>query len=451
MKISSVGAVLAVAGVLASFACSDDSSSDTVGTGATGGSGSGATGGQAGASGSSGSSGSAGTDAGSDAPSSAPRHFRRITLSTEFLCEGANFGDFDGDGVTDVVAGPYWYAGPEFTQAHAIYPPPDPLPNPAGEYSDNFFAFVHDLDADGDQDVLFVGFPGGFPNDPTNGYWYENPGTPGTLWTLHDVLDLVENESPDFTDLTGDGKPELVFNTGGRLGWAAPDWANPAAPWTFHPLSPVGGPYWAFTHGLGIGDLNGDGRRDVLEVTGYYLQPDSLASDPVWPRQVQSFGEGGAQMFTDDVDGDGDADIVTSLEAHHSGLAWFEQRNESGAVTFTEHEIVARKPTGDAIIHEPHALTLHDVDGDGDRDIVTGERFWGHYPGGNVSIDDPARIYWFELVRSGGTVEYRLHQVDDNSGVGTQVVVGDVTADGLPDIVTANKKGAFVLVQELGD
>jgi hypothetical protein len=434
--LTSCAALVAGGLILASLACSDESASDASDSGGTGGS-----------------SGSAGSDAGVDVPT--PHHFRRVTLSTQFLCEGANFGDFDGNGVTDVVAGPFWYAGPEFTEAHPIYPVPDPLPE-LRNYSKNFFAFPHDFDADGDLDVLFVGFPGELA------YWHENPGSVGPFWTRHDVFDLVDNESPDFTDLTGDGKPELVFHTrldplapepGGQLGWAAPDWANPTAKWVFHPIfSPPSDKYWAFTHGLGIGDVDGDGRRDILEFTGYWLQPGALASEPTWPRNVQSFGEGGAQMFTDDVDGDGDADIVTSLEAHHSGLAWFEQRSESGTVTFTEHEILARRPTGDSVIHEPHALTLHDMDGDGDRDIVTGERIWGHIPEGAVSIDDgPARTYWFELVREGGTVEYRRHLADDDSGVGTQVVVGDVTGDGLPDIVTANKKGAFVLVHELGD
>jgi hypothetical protein len=37
------------------------------------------------------------------------------------------------------------------------------------------------------------------------------------------------------------------------------------------------------------------------------------------------------------------------------------------------------------------------------------------------------------------------------SGVGTQVTVGDLNGDALPDIVSANKKGAFVFLQRLGE
>lgn len=367
--------------------------------------------------------------------------FRKITLSTEFTCEGASYGDFNRDGVRDVVAPPFWYEGPGFSARHQIYPPV--VFDPKG-YSDCFFAFVRDLNGDGWEDILVVGFPG------QAAAWLENPGPPGqseTDWVRHVVFDVVDNESPSFIDLTGDGLPELVFNTGGRLGWAAPDWAAPALPWTFHALSPPGN-LGAFTHGLGVGDVDGDGRSDVLEATGWWRQPASLAGDPIWERRTQSFGQGGAQMLVGDVDGDGDADVITSLAAHGSGLAWYEQPTDA-AGAFTQHLIVPPEEGGGGItLHEPHALAVDDIDGDGQQDIVTGERFWGHVPAGDPDFAAPARLYWFQLIRDAAGAHHVPHLIDDASGVGTQVVVGDVTADGLPDIVVANKKGAFILVHE---
>ena len=92
--------------------------------------------------------------------------FRKLTLSTEFTCEGASHGDFDCDGVQDVVAGPYWYAGPTFAARHRLYPPV--VFDPKG-YSDCFFAFVRDFNSDGWDDVLVVGFPGQAAS------WLENP------------------------------------------------------------------------------------------------------------------------------------------------------------------------------------------------------------------------------------------------------------------------------------
>src|SRR6478672_8631784 len=49
-------------------------------------------------------------------------HWKKITLSTDFMCEGANFGDFNHDGKADIVSGPYWYEGPDFTRRHEYMP-----------------------------------------------------------------------------------------------------------------------------------------------------------------------------------------------------------------------------------------------------------------------------------------------------------------------------------------
>ena len=377
---------------------------------------------------------------GVDAPTTTGHAFRRIELTTEFYCEGATYGDFDRDGDTDVAAGPYWYEGPSFTASHELYPP-QPF-DPKG-YSDCFFLFSRDFDGNGWTDILRVGFPG------ADASWFENPGPAGGHWLRHMVLSVVDTESPDFTDIDGDGRPELVFGEGGRLVWAGPDPVDATLPWTLHPITPPSG-FQAFTHGLGTGDIDGDGRADALEATSWWQQPSSLGGDPLWARRPASFGSGGAQMAVADIDGDGDSDVVASLEAHGYGLGWFEQSPSSSPTGFVEHIIVP--PIADAgavVLHEPHALALRDMDGDGDPDLVTGERFWGHVPAGVPDFAVPAHLYWFELNRAEGAVTWVPHLIDDASGVGTQVTVGDVTADGLTDIVVASKKGAFVFVHEL--
>jgi hypothetical protein len=365
------------------------------------------------------------------------RHrFRRIRLSSEFYCEGATYADFDNDGDTDVATGPLWYEGPSFTAAHELYLPQSF--DPKG-YSDCFFLFSRDLDGDGFVDILRVGFPG------ADASWYKNPGRAGGHWPRHQVVGGVDTESPDFTDITGDGRPELVFATSGRLAWAGPDPVDATLPWAVHAMTPPSG-FHAFTHGFGVGDVDGDGRPDAIEATSWWQQPPSLQGDPLWARRPASFGSGGAQMAAVDIDGDGDADVVTSLEAHGYGLAWYEQ----SVAGFAEHIIVPASPdTPGVVLHEPHALAVADMDGDGDPDIVTGERFWGHIPAGMPDFAAPAHLYWFELVRSAGAVSFIPHRIDDGSGVGTQVTIGDVTGDGLVDILIANKKGAFVFVHEI--
>ena len=142
------------------------------------------------------------------------------------------------------------------------------------KFSDNFLAFVRDFDGDGRDDVLVVGFPGEAAR------WYRNPGNTDDAWTAHQVFGGVDNESPAFVDLTGDGEPELVFSSGGRMGYAQPN-ADATAAWAFHALSEDRG-YVKYTHGLGVGDVNGDGRSDVLEATGWFEQPAQLEGDPLW-------------------------------------------------------------------------------------------------------------------------------------------------------------------------
>jgi len=340
----------------------------------------------------------------------------------------------------DVVYGPYWFAGPDFKKSHEIYPA---KPQPMNAYADHFFAWVHDFNSDGHNDVLTVGFPG------TPAFVYENPGK--TLnshghWTKHQVFDWVSNESPAFTDITGDGQPELVCTRAGMFGYATPT-KNSFDPWTFTRISDAIA-HERFGHALGVGDVDGDNRQDILMNAGWFKNPGSN-QEGLWEFSPTPFCPGGADMFAYDVNGDGLNDVITSLDAHGYGLAWWEQRlDANGQREFVKHLIMGSKPSENPYgLHfsELHSVRLADINGDGLQDIITGKTYWSHHRQSSNWDAGPV-VYWFELNRNADhSVEWVPHLADDASGIGRQIVVADIDGNESPDIVVGGMLGCHVL------
>jgi hypothetical protein len=388
--------------------------------------------------------------------------FKKVRMTDQFWAEGAYFGDFNHDGVMDVVSGPFWYEGPEFKTRHEFYPAnatfkrkksdgtEETIPGFEGAlgkvnaYSDNFLVFTYDFNSDGWTDILVYGFPG------KEAAWYENPKGREGHWQRHVIFTVLDNESPGFTDINGDGKPDILCCSEGFVGYATADWKDPGAPWKFHAITPKGD-WQRFTHGIGAGDINGDGRVDILDKDAWWEQPASTGNDPVWVRHPFKFAERAAQMYVYDVNGDGLNDVITSIDAHGYGLAWYEQAKEDGKITFLEHLILNKGPKANAYglsFSQLHSLDLVDMDGDGLKDIITGKRFWAHGSEGDVEPNAPAVLYWFKLVRSGKKVDFVPYLIDNDSGIGTQVIAGPISNKQYPDIVVGNKKGAFVFLHQ---
>lgn len=366
--------------------------------------------------------------------------FKKLRLSDQFYAEGAYYGDFNRDGKMDVVAGPFWFEGPDFQKRHE-YRPAKTF-DPKG-YSDNFLTFAGDFNGDGWTDILCAPFPG------KECYWFENLAAKDAPWIQHLAYPNVGNESPVWGDINGDGRPELIFCNDGHLGYAGPGPSKPDDAWVFHAISAQDKRYQRFTHGAGFGDINGDGRADAVEGIGWWEQPVKPAPGQPWTFHPQQFAQAGAQMLVSDVDGDGLADIVTAWHCHLYGMVWWKQRRGTdGAIAWQQHVILPPAPDLNSSafrVSQMHALELVDMNGDGLKDILTGKRFWAHGPTGDKEPDAPAVVLWFELRRDGkGGATFLPHLIDDDSGVGTQVAATDLNGDGHPDVIVANKKGIFI-------
>jgi hypothetical protein len=313
-----------------------------------------------------------------------------------------------------------------------------------------------DVDQDGCVDIVAPARP------QAPEHWYEHPciggapsGTSGP-WARHVLVDAgfegVEN--PVLVDLFADGRPVLLASDGREgswtFGWLAPG-ADPRALWEWSPIGPTGlaiaNP---FSHGVGAGDVDGDGDLDFLTVSGWLEQTSDRA---VWPAHLDAgtfpvptdveLRAMCARMFTYDVSGDGLADVICS-RPHGRGLYWLEQR-PGASRTFVEHAI-------DLTISEMHSLLLADLDADGVPEIVSGTRWCALCFAGSPSDPDgrddatPYLVY-YALSRDADGPHFTRNVIDTTSGIGAAFDVGDVTGDGRPDIVIAGKHGVFVFEQ----
>lgn len=383
--------------------------------------------------------------------------WKKTVLDTKFRTEGVAIADVNKDGKIDVLNGEYWYEAPDW-KAHEMQEFKDHAKlteNGLKGYSRSFACWADDFNGDGFADLLVIDFPGA----PC--YWMENPKGKQGHWKKHTIWHSACNETPLYTELAEKGKRVLIMGfqppgkgNEGQMAYFAPNPKDPTALWVMHPISEPSTPAKVengkevpntrkeipgtqrFSHGLGVGDLNGDGRADVMCTGGWWEQPAKADGKTPWKFHAANLGEACADMFAYDVDGDGKNDVLSS-SAHRFGIWWHKQRDNG----FQKMDLFPK------LVSETHAAHFKDIDGDGRPDLITGKRWWSHgraEPGS----DGPAIIYWLKNTKGAdGLAQFTPMTIDDDSGIGTQFVVDDINGDGLLDVISSNKKGVRVIVQ----
>jgi hypothetical protein len=356
--------------------------------------------------------------------------FKKHIISSRFVSEGVATGDVNNDGKTDILAGNYWYEAPEW-KSHMLHA--DTL-NPVPEYSTSFLNYAIDVNNDGWIDLIRFDQPGGVC------VWYENSKSNNTLWQRHMILSCAGIESPAFVDVDKDGRNDIICNDtlAKEVIWLkAPTQKNDTTCQRFVISHDKLRATNRYTHGLGWGDINKDGRNDVIIKSGWWESPVNV-KDADWKFHEVSFGEDCANMFVFDVDKDGDEDIISS-SAHNYGIWWHEQKKDAGGnIVWETHEI-------SKAFSQSHGLVMKDINGDGYPDLITGKRYRAHN-NGDPGAFEPSVLYWFEFI-PGKEPKWIPHLIDDNSGIGLSFVVKDINNDNLPDIIISNKKGVFFFEQ----
>ena len=378
-----------------------------------------------------------------DAPAQHPIAFDIKLLAVD-ANEGTDIADFDGDGKLDVSAGRNWYRNGDWL------PRPLRLIEDFNGYVQSNGDFARDVNGDGRPDIVAGDFfkPGV--------YWYENPGEPqlsqGFLWQRHLLQDtgLSTNEATVLHDIDGDGTPEWITNQ-----WNP---TNPLIAWSFsteerevevrqgnktvkqkstvptlvpHVIGQHNG------HGFGFGDINNDGREDVIVGMGWYERPkgDPFVQEwtfhPDWDLKLS------CPVLVRDLDDDQKNDLIWGNPHDYGLFVWFGRgADASGKLQFDEITV-------DETFSQAHCIHFADLDGDGDDELLTGKRVRAHN-GNDPGANDPPILCYYVLPKQGR--EFERHIIDRGSvGIGLQIRTADIDSDGDIDIAVAGKEGTQVL------
>jgi FG-GAP-like repeat len=368
--------------------------------------------------------------------------WKQHTINGKSEFEAAGVFDVDNDGKLDIVSGDTWYQAPDWKPFHVRDV------KRQGSYFNDFATLPLDVNGDGRTDFVTCSY---FARDVG---WVENPGKVGADWSYHKV-DVPGNiEAAWSVDLSGDGIADVLPNTVNTVVWYEVKKKGDGRGFELkkHDLGKE-----AAGHGVGSGDVNGDGRIDLLTPKGWFEAPaDPSSGSWTWHPDWQ-LGATGIQILARDVDGDGLSDIVYGM-GHNYGLFWLHHTKGTGG------ESTWTKQTIDNSVASVHALMWADIDGDGKaHELLTGKRVYAHEiePGATDGslvawyAFDPAAKSWVKHVifqgepaknapAKGGDRLALRDFPPGTAGTGLQMTAIDIDRDGDLDLVCPGKSGLYL-------
>lgn len=348
--------------------------------------------------------------------------FRMHAINPDSRFEAAGAADMNRDGRPDIICGGFWYENPTW-EKHFIREVAE-----QDNYYYDFASIPVDADGDGWIDIVTVAWH----NKRIS--WIRHPGDSGRPFETITIDEPGHFETAFGEDVNLDGQTDVVPNIfDGEPGWYEfkrdPVMAH-GVNWIKHPL-----PAQATGPGIGVGDINGDGRPDIVGGRGWAEHPANPKAEWVW-RAEFDLGDASIPILVHDLDADGDVDLIWGI-GHNYGLHWMEQeRNAIGQRTWSRHEI-------DRSWSQAHAPLLADVDNDGQMELIAGKRYYAHN-GKDPGANDPRVIYWYKFDRP--SRRWTRHPIQEGgpAGLGIATVALDFDADGDLDLIAPGKSGLYL-------